>query len=796
MKKFLMLAIALTLTLSMILTSCGMITGNGENSGTDNGTNNDEISLNGISGKTAAELLLTQVRLDEKAVGGKMGLTDAIYSKGSVKAPSFDLLSSFTPLSSSVVFDEDGGKVTVDGNTWEWSNFSEYADLLSFYTSYIKSIEIEAEETAKLISKVKKEVNVTDKWIVMDPNNKLLLTVGESSETLYSLTAGNYVDVCNHVVDENGSDVYEMYSYLPYEDGDLGHIYMKYVGGNYYEFAFDYIPADGDPMRTNNLRIIVDNYRGYWNMLCLDAVAAYENVGRRFNFHNLIAKDDIVYAVGVDVVPGGKLSDSMYMASIFSPDWKNDIIKFGSQNNDVWINAAAFDGIESLRINDVSAIGSGSSFYVSYPYGDEKDIKQYNGHGSAVEAVLKNGKVLKNGDSFLDGKFTYYGGDARGVLNITDGVEDQLYVGSLTFSDNTLYSSEPTTPVERANLFFDLFEEVGIEPKYDRTAIIDAAKECASLIDDFIGSYRWRGNKIDSVDDFYAANDEFVLVFDEMLGMYESVKSLPEVDLNQYLEPLPEELDFADFSGFSYGKITIDNGVITADEMIASVPDNVLLDDGSEYVLRLGLRKYLEDGETPSELIVALHGDNETAVKYTAGSAISFAQGSNYTIPHNLAEGKYLLVAYIATADEGIRISKTVPIASVDFTNGTVESESMDITYEKVEEDKLEITSISKLYLELVLEAREGGYTAEAIYELMRYDAMNRGEVAEDVSLESYDFETKESAVFDLTQPLVAGTYRLKYSSASHDGADAYIYCVVTEEMLPTVSNTDTESGT
>jgi hypothetical protein len=120
----------------------------------------------------------------------------------------------------------------------------------------------------------------------------------------------------------------------------------------------------------------------------------------------------------------------------------------------------------------------------------------------------------------------------------------------------------------------------------------------------------------------------------------------------------------------------------------------------------------------------------------------------------------------------------------------------MDITYEKVEEDKLEITSISKLYLELVLEAREGGYTAEAIYELMRYDAMNRGEVAEDVSLESYSFETKESAVFDLSQPLVAGTYRLKYSSASHDGADAYIYCVVTEEMLPTVSNTDTESGT
>ena len=248
------------------------------------------------------------------------------------------------------------------------------------------------------------------------------------------------------------------------------------------------------------------------------------------------------------------------------------------------------------------------------------------------------------------------------------------------------------------------------------------------------------------------------------------------------LRRLPEKLDFADFSGYSYGKITVQDGVIRAEEMIASLPDHVLLDDGSEYVLRLGLRKYLDDG-TPSEVIVVLHGDTESYVTHEGENAMAFTQGANYTIPANLSEGRYLLVAFVATADEGIRVSRTVPLASVDFESGSVESEVAEITYEKVEDNMLVVTSRSKLYTEVVL-AGDLPLTAASVLEQLTVKAMGLGIPAEDAVLELYDSESGQGTALAEGSPLVAGTYRLKYRTTSGGGADAFVYCVVTEEML------------
>ena len=815
MKKFLALTLSLIIVLSTMLASCAQpdlnkgeftttdrgAAGDGSsdvitdaNGDTTDGDTDNEIKLNGIDGKTAAELLLTQLRLDENALGADL-FSDKTDNKleNRIDYPKLDYLASsgekydFQYLGSETIYDAESGQFVIDGNKWEWSDLQDYSDDISFYLSYINNIKNNAKQFSDLIKTIKSQVNITDKWLGTDVNAmKMLLTVGESSETIF-VKSNSQLEICEHSVDESGNSIYKMFIFSKHDDGNEAKIYMKCIGDSYYEFAFDYDPGD-DLSRYNAMRIIVENTRGYWNMLCLNGIPANEYSARRFNLGNLVAKDDIVYQVQIDMMPGVSLEESTYMATIISPDWKNDIVYFGTTNDMFSIGASAVDGIESIKIDDVTNMNGFNSMVETQEY--YGGVVAYNCYGGDVKAVLSNGMVLKEGDTFSSG-ISYYAGQVRFNYNY-DNPDESSYYGALEFRQNKFDNLGDADAI--ADAIFGLTDELGLTFKYDEQLILDTMKEASQFTKTFGKYYKWNGHSIEDTELFWDANDDYVLLYNDFFAMYEDVKDLPFVDINNYLEPLPEELDFADFSAFVYGNITIEGGVITADEMVATVPDNVLFDDGREYVLRLGLRKYLKDGATPSEIIVALHGDDENFSKYVPGNAVVFNQGSAYTIPANLSEGKYLLVAYVSTADEGIRISKTVPIASVDFTSGTVDSVSMDITYEKVEDDKLVVSSVSKLYLEYVLPEADEKYTYEKITELMSYEAMVHGAVAEDAIIEGYSFETKEAYDVDITLDLVEGTYRLKYSSAAHDGADAYIYCVVTEDMLVDESETESET--
>ncbi len=774
--------------LALPLTSCGLF----ENDITDDFA--EDITLN-VTGKEAAELLLTRDRLNENAIGGAMNfakmeaLGAAIPSRTVALAATDGTRSQMRPLAASVEIDGVGGRFVIDGNTWEWSEFPAYSDDISFYESYVKSIEGSAESFAKLIHTIKSEVNITDRWVPVDGRaGQYLLTVGEMSETVFE-REGENIKICNHYADESGHDVYEMYSRDHHANGDLGEVYAVYVDGAHYEFAYDYTPADGDPMKYFRPRVIVENSRGYWNMLCLSDVAAVEEDGQRFprhyNLGNLIAKDGVVYQVQVDMQPGTSLSESFYGASIISADWGNDIVSFYSSNSTLELNIAAFDGIKALRIDDVTAL-SGTAYNKQEPFGDPQ-YPAYSAYGTELVTELTNGTVLREGDTFADGQLIYLGGEATfGYGDRTDENETYdpiLYVGKMRFAIDNASSKEVPTTDELARMLSKLFSELGITPKYSMDGVVNAMKEAAAFTSRFGQYYEWNGYKVETVENLIAANDDYIQVFDRFETLFAGVKDLPWVDLNDHLEPLPESLDFADFSGYSYGKITVNDGVITAEEMIATLPEHVLLDEGSEYVLRLGLRKYQADGVTPSETLVVLHGDRESYSTFEKGKALSFIQASNYTIPSALSEGKYLLVAFAATAEEGIRVSKTVPLASVDFTVGTVESEIADITYEKIEDDQLIVVSRSKLYAEVALDKAKT-YDATTLLETLTVAALSKGIALDGAALEAYDPSTGQATPLAEGDALTAGTYRLKYASPSHGNADAFVYCTVSADMI------------
>ena len=86
------------------------------------------------------------------------------------------------------------------------------------------------------------------------------------------------------------------------------------------------------------------------------------------------------------------------------------------------------------------------------------------------------------------------------------------------------------------------------------------------------------------------------------------------------------------------------------------------------------------------------------------------------------------------------------------------------------------------------------GYDLATLIDELNIAVMSKGALIDGAALEAFDLETKEATPLAEDFVLVAGTYRLKYLSGTHGGADAYIYCVVTEEMLEV--ETETETGT
>ena len=774
MKKKFVAALAVLLFGSMVLVSCGSVIGSGLT-----GVSDGPITLN-MTGKEAAELLLSQTRLDEAKLNGGIGFMphtgDALSAK---MQPSFDFLTtadtsatiqslSLQNLSSLQEWlDNDGFEM--DGSMWMWNDLPAYSNDASFYESYVRSITTQAAVYAELIHMIKTRINITDKWIIMAEDQRILLTVSESSETIYQ-RFGNGLSICYHYVDDSGRDVYEMYSEETHENNDHVEQYVKYIEGEYYEYCLDYTPGDGDHTRWYCPRVIVEKTKGYWNMLCMtDVHNPEEEGGRFFNIGNLVATDEVVYQFQTMLHEGQTIEECEFSYSIISPDMKTDILSFNLNLGEIWLSLNGFSGVDRVQI-DYDHRGN-SYAEVIYGFGDDRPV--YMGNGQAVEVVLSDGGIIRSGDTFADGDLFYDFTSIHADLGIP-----------VYFAEMRLL------PVDRETMTVDriihsvaqMLAECGLEPACDLGVVEKSMSNAIAFSQRFGQICTWNGQYVNSLQELKAADQILKDRYASYGDMHEAVKDLPAVDLNDHLDPLPEKLDFADFSGYSYGKITVQDGVIRAEEMIASLPDHVLLDDGSEYVLRLGLRKYL-DGGTPSEVIVVLHGDTESYVTHEGENAMAFTQGANYTIPTNLSEGRYLLVAFVATADEGIRVSRTVPLASVDFESGSVESEVAEITYEKVEDNMLVVTSRSKLYTEVVL-AGDLPLTAASVLEQLTVKAMGSGIPAEDAVLELYDSECGQGTALAEGSPLVAGIYRLKYRTTSGGGADAFVYCVVTEEML------------
>ena len=278
-----------------------------------------------------------------------------------------------------VIFDNayGGGKVTFDGENYLFSDFIEVSNSYDSFSSTAKYIAMMADDAAKLIDGIKKNVRIVDKWVLIAYGMEYYLHVGENEEILYERTPYNY-KICRRYINEDGNNVYEFLSH-EYENGFTDR--LTYIPGLHFETARGTY-VDGIFDRTDHL--ICDNAKGYWETYWVGPHPTHVNVSY------MVMKDDICY----DSFYDPDIEKTNFL-KIISADRTSDIFWYqgyeDSQMVDFDIHFSGFNNIKGVLVNEIEYFDMGGDM-------GETPAPRSN---ATMTLVLTNGLEINEGDTFL-----------------------------------------------------------------------------------------------------------------------------------------------------------------------------------------------------------------------------------------------------------------------------------------------------------------------------------------------------------------------------------------------------------
>ena len=701
MKKIisLMLVISLMLGLSSVLSGC-----------------KKKIS----GGTEAAKLLLANERLDENLIAQKIDIGLNSLSLGTASSEKRPSPLSFlaTPTASSTA-------------TYTWSDFPTTNDTASQFSSFILNIEHQAKYVAEDIANMKNNVGVVDKWVKVG-SDKQLLRVYDSMDVL--IVDGMYDDV--HVyyryTDASANNVYEMYSFMNYDDGTTGEIRTMYIPGSRYEYS--YINSGGFEDY-----VILENSRGYW-------------VGNRFNylkteydescsFTPIVVKDNFCYSAMIDIRSTGI---SVLNYSVVDLASGNELVTLDITGDlaTYTLNASGIkSGLVSLGAENARIDGN------VYDTAELTELVTANGTHGIVNA--EEGEV----GGFTGGQIAYdYGRN--------------IYRGYISMSARL-----QSATLEEAFVQLDK-----ILDRYDLTLykstdkIYEQMQHAYALGNDFSNVFEWNGYKLDGIANVRSARAALKSDFNNARTKYEEVKNNETAKGKQKLDP---NASFAPLSIISASQNSYQSGTISLSTVTAQITDTALLESGGAYVLKVALSLCDASGTPISVNTVALSGSPSQSVTFS-GSSITLSASGSYTVPKNLIAGDYALVVYAANASDEIRVSEMVKIGSFSTYNEKLDSAAMDISVMNVGDTLHFKYAIKNSHtVELAYSGRT--YTALEIERIITVEILKKGAPFVGAVLEYADGSAVGAA-----NDLGVGSYRMMCYLNTADGlAQSYIYLVI-----------------
>ena len=674
------------------------------------------------TGTEAAKLLLANERLDENLIAQKIdiGLNGIGKSTTAMRMA--------TPLSYSVsALKSEAAK--------SWSDFPTSNDSASQFEAFLINIEYEAARVAKDIANMKSNVGVVDKWVKVG-SEKHLLSVYDNKDALF--VQGMYDDVHAYYryTDENADNVYEMFSFMKYDDGTTGEIRTVYVPGSRYEYQ--YINSNGFEDY-----VTMENSRGYW---VGNRYSYFDNGGDPFaHFSPTIIKDNFCYSVTVEM-------------------HKNEIRVY---------NFTVVDLISGNELISLS-VGEESSTFTLYASGIKSglislgadEIRDDNGiyTSDIINELITSTGIYAPSDGGMDENGKPERGFVGGYVNYDYGAE--IFRGYIVIQVNT-----PSGTIDEA--FAELskyLDKYGLTLYRPLSEIREQTKHADVLGEDFTEVFEWYGYKLDSLASFESARTALIDSFGAIRSEYEGIKNNPTANGKQKLD---KNTAFSPISITQSADNSYTGGTLTIGNTVVNITDTALLESEKQYVLKVALSLTDESGNPLSVNTVELDGGTSAEVLFGDGPLYLAASGS-YTVPKNLIAGDYALVVYAATADEGIRVSEMQKIGSFSTYDEKLESAAMDISVKSVGDTLHFIYQIKNSY---TVEITSGGkkYTSAEIERLITVEILRKGAPFSSAVLE----DANGNEIGEATG-LGSGTYRMMCYLNTEDGlAQSYIYLII-----------------
>ena len=691
-----------------------------------------------LSGTNAAKIALARERLDENVFKEEMSFWDTQESVVGVK-------SNATAKSGAVRLAAKRAKITASASTPDceavdgkvrWSHFGNNSMTMTNFQNVFKEIEIDASQVAESIGYIKKNVGVTNQWL----GGHQLLIVDESRETLvekYHFEDPNTTgyQVAHRYTREDAKNIYDIYSYWQ-EPAQSGQLRMKYIPGEYYESSYMHSSGFSD-------YFMAENSSGYWKLSRFSGNRE-DNGSKSLYIENYTIKDGLGIGFMYNTYQSEESAHTSVSYDVFDTTTSQDLFR-------------ATEYEESSEYFIASYLGNIASG-LAYVEVDEKDAREEE------EGIWACGGV--------DAKLVFDGGkvgqipeDMRFVA--ADIGYDYMYkkyhgMASMTMSADSLIGA-----LEKTEAFWT---SNGATLKTSLSSLADAASYAEAYAGSFEDTFEWNGYKAATFEGM--DNGEKVLkdFFTESIATYNEVKDYATVEYtkDEIVVSSFATIDVLDAAQSTYadGKITLNNAALT-------ISDTTFLEVGGEYVLKVGLALKNEAG-IQSVNTVVLDTESEQKVAFAEGAtSLTVAQSGEYAVPTNLSEGNYVVVAYVATADEGIRVSEMKEVAFGEVTEGEVSSSAMRIDVKKAG-DGLSVHYGVLLNVQATIDPQEN-YTLEDLERALTRAVLTYGypKTGEAVTTEDGEIVTAETEI-------VAGTYKVKFLMNTEEGmAEAYAYVTV-----------------
>ncbi len=654
-------------------------------------------------------------------------------------------------LPGTVVKESSAAKIYKDGNKYHFQNISGASNTGIVVESRFFGIDFDVERAAEIIDIIKNQLNITNKWVEIR-GSEYLLTVEDNLEKLfcrYATEGGMQISVCERTTRDDAKSVYQMY-YDILEGDEIKRYnpsYMVYIPNERYEYYYEH---DGNGTDY----VIAENERGYWNILMPNVHK--DGYG---DCSNLVIKNGFAYYNSSGLIDENSTEISCGEGGVvISNDLKHDIISIsgGHNSSSTAIYLENINNLSYFSTNEENISIYDSSVFFGYQVND----------GSNIEVVLTNGSVIKTGDVVTTDSGTVEVGVGESIFYTNPGFADEQQ------SARILLDISGGTVDEKLKVLYEFFDATGIEFAYDKNSISSTLDVGSDMFDSISDNYLWNGERINTLQGLIDGQKNLHQTWDYLLNEFNKVKDNEKQSVIN-LEAVGSSTNFANVRSLVGENNSYSNNIIKIDNLALTVDKSRLLENGKSYILKVGISKAIEGSEYTGEFTVGLKAKNgETKYTYE-GSNLTLTQSGEYELPSVLDEGNYVIVAYVATADEEIRVSKIVPIA---FLNTEEEMIENDFSVRKVWSNNGSLMVNYTPNLEIVVSMKEikATYTYNEVRRALMSQILACGYPIFDAEITNANGET-----IDENAELGSGTYKLKFHMSSKEAILGYVEAYV-----------------